>query len=174
MLSALAERMAKQIFAFIYVLCGLNLVFTFVREPLQFNSNLNASSFETKKNYRLPNDTKPEAYNIFLATDIDQGKFGFAGSVKINLTILQPTNSITIHARQLKIHSSKLTASEGLQIIPIKEPLYDPETEFLTFETENVLRQLKQYTLEIEYSGTLREDLAGFYRSSYTKAGREV
>lgn len=125
--------------------------------------------------YRLPNNTKPESYDITIMTDIADGHFEFSGTVKIGIRILETTRTITLHQRQLKIDSVKLETEFG-RSIPILLPEYRPDTEFLTITTAgDTISPGNKVFLTIHYKGTLRKDFAGFYRSSYTNSdGKRV
>lgn len=134
--------------------------------------------FKFKKdiiNYRLPNNTKPEAYIITITTDIANGKFEFDGTVKIAVRVLETTRNITLHQRQLKILSAELVTDYDRRY-KILLPHYDPDTEFLTIATtDEVIHPGNLVYLTIKYKGILREDAAGFYRSSYTNSeGKKV
>lgn len=126
-------------------------------------------------NYRLPNNTKPETYDISITTDIAIGIFDFSGSVKIGVRALDKTDSITLHQRKLKIDQISLETEFG-KIVRILPASYDPVTEFLTiFTTDEPLLPANLYFLTIQYKGTLRDDMGGFYRSSYTNSdGKKV
>ena len=117
-----------------------------------------------KVNYRLPNDTKPLKYLIEITTNIHDNdhneQFKFTGKVIIDFEVLEATNQVTIHQRQLTINKVSL---DGLK----KSFEYVKLTEFLIISTEAMLESGSKHSLEIEYAGTLREDLKGFYRSSY-------
>lgn len=136
--------------------------------------------FELKNNvsYRLPNTTHPESYEISLATRIDNETFEFDGNVRIKIVVDQPTRVIVLHARQLTIKQIRLTKYSGN--LPINVDLdshsYEAETEFLKVPTKNMdLLTGDRLTLDITYSGILREDNGGFYRSSYTNsAGKKM
>lgn len=117
--------------------------------------------------YRLPNDTIPLRYDIWLSTDIHRGDFGFSGKVKIQIRAVQNTPSITVHQRQLTILSVDVYDFNGLLIqrdVPFTERA---DVEFLIITPTTPLVQNNIYTVEINYIGTLRNDDAGFYRSSY-------
>lgn len=121
--------------------------------------------------YRLPNNTRPESYEIFLTTEIADGIFEFTGVVQIDVNVVEESNSITLHHRQLEITSTQLLAGEKeISLAPVN---YDSVSEFLTLTTVNhKFSAGDKLQLTIEYKGTLREDRGGFYRSSY-KVGKK-
>lgn len=115
-------------------------------------------------NHRLPNNTTPIAYDIYISTRIDEGIFDFNGSVEIEVDVLEESTNITLHQRGLSINSVKLTNENG-SVIPALPPHYDPSTEFLTIFTINVkLYPNSTVYLTFNYNGTLNENLDG---SSY-------
>ncbi|XP_031626298.1 puromycin-sensitive aminopeptidase-like, partial [Contarinia nasturtii] len=118
-------------------------------------------------NYRLPNNTIPEVYKVYISTDVANKNFGFSGMVNISVKTLNATNTIIVHQRQLNIVSAELMA-EGGQYISIVPPHYDPVTEFLTIKTVNyTLFEGMRVFLSIKYNGTLQQSPSGFYRTSY-------
>lgn len=119
--------------------------------------------------YRLPNSTKPEAYTIDLTTNVHNAVFNFVGTVNIDIVVVEPTPVITIHHRQLTISFITLESipSTG-ETIQLAAHSYDPVTEFLSIPLQTgTLTVGGRYRLQIIYTGTLRTDEAGFYRSSY-------
>lgn len=119
--------------------------------------------------YRLPNTTKPEAYVVDLTTNIHDGVYNFVGTVAIDIVVLEPTPVITLHQRQLTISFITLESlpSSGTTI-PLAPHYYDPISEFLSIPLEfGTLVVNGRYRLTIIYTGILRTDEAGFYRSSY-------
>lgn len=122
---------------------------------------------EHQKNYRLPNNTKPIAYDIYINTRIDEGIFGFNGTVKIEIDVLEESKHITLHQRQLSINSVELT-NESHHLIPIIPAHYDSDTEFMTISpTNEILSANSTVFLTINYNGTLRRDLQRFYEIFY-------
>lgn len=120
--------------------------------------------------YRLPNNTRPETYDISLTTRIDIEDFDFTGLVKIGIVVDHPTREIVLHARQLVIIEYQLFRREANGFVEVKTgPFqYDNVPEFLKIRTEGVaLNTGDQLRLEITYKGNLRLDRGGFYRSSY-------
>lgn len=130
--------------------------------------------------YRLPNNTRPIAYNIHLTTNVHtQNDFNFTGTVAITLEgVGNPSNTITLHHRELTILSAKLSLSTtpNVDITLIQPPAYNAENEFLTYTLGTGATPIQaglKYVLTIKYTGTLRTDESGFYRSSYVSAAGE-
>lgn len=119
--------------------------------------------------YRLPNDTKPETYDITLNTRVDSQNFTFEGNVKIGITVIEETSTIKLHHRQLTIVSITLwTTTIPPLLIDLNEFTYDQDVEHLIIPIANgPLLANTSYTVEIIYTGTLRQDNGGFYRSRY-------
>lgn len=134
--------------------------------------------------YRLPTNTKPLHYDIHLTTNLHLNessqqpdpKWQFTGKVTIMLAPTETTRSITLHSRQQTINSIELKKDDVE--IDLAQPLgaYNETLEFLTLtlaEDESDLTIDEKYTLIIEYNATLRDDNAGFYRSSYKNENGE-
>lgn len=125
--------------------------------------------------YRLPNNTKPVYYDIKLETAIHEGNFTFTGYVDIQINVIEETDVITLHYRQLTISDVQLWDEDTMT-----SPAYDyfttrEDQEFLVINLSETLKPGETYHVVIDYVGTLRNDDAGFYRSSYfNEAGKEV
>lgn len=136
----------------------------------------NPPEFTTKPSridYRLPNNTKPNSYDITIATNIDRNDFSFSGRVVINLHVLEPSYNITIHARQLNIKTISLATSFGVGI-HLNPHTHDNVTDHLVVPTQVQLQKDTPYILTVEYSGVLRNDMLGFYRDTYINAKGET
>ncbi|XP_058056487.1 aminopeptidase N-like [Anopheles bellator] len=132
---------------------------------------------EGDENYRLPNNTYPLRYNLELTTSIHNDSIGsdrfkFEGKVTVQLMTEDQivTNNITLNYRRIEIKHVKLWYEQGgAEHIILNDNssfTLDEQREFLTIHSPLPLEGM--YYLEIHYNGTLREDNAGFYRSSYT------
>lgn len=117
--------------------------------------------------YRLPNDTIPLRYDIMLSTDIHRGMFNFTGQVTIHIQAAVNTPNITVHQRQLTIESVRLLDGTGVQIQNNVAFTERPDVEFVVIQPFMGLTAGNFYQVEIKYRGELRNDDAGFYRSSY-------
>lgn len=130
-------------------------------------NNFEIDATADRISYRLPNNTKPERYEITLVTNIDRNDFNFSGKVVIDIFVLNASSAITLHARRLRIKSINLiekTTATKIETFPFT---YNKTTEFLTVPTQSQLQKDSKYSLTVEYEGKLRSDLFGFYHSFY-------
>lgn len=127
------------------------------------------------RDYRLPNNTFPVHYDITLITNIHVGDFGFTGRVDILIQALENTNNITLHYRELTFLAVNLLDANGVSIqSPVPYTLQE-DVEFLVIQPAAQLTAGTRYIVQILYAGILRDDDAGFYRSSYVDSfGRTV
>lgn len=116
-------------------------------------------------NFRLPNTTRPESYDLTIRTRVDVDDFSFYGIVKIDIFVIESTTSIVLHQLHSSIDEIQLE-SDGNAIF-IERYLYNATLQFLTISVLEPLRIGNRYTLQIKYNGTLREDYLGFYKTSY-------
>ncbi len=112
--------------------------------------------------FRLSPTAYPVSYDLELRPNLDS--FVFSGSVSIQLQIPLDTTEIELNSKDLEISSANLFQGETQTNLKIE---IDNEHEILRLFSPNlILAGLA--TLSIDFSGDLRDDLAGFYRSSYT------
>lgn len=126
------------------------------------------NTFDDEVTLRLPNDTIPLHYELWLTTDIHVPIFEFQGRVKIDIQAIEATNVITLSQYLINIDEITLEDSTG-GIIEVTDITTDDETYFLTISTAESLTAGSNYVLDITFNSILREQLAGFYRSSYTR-----
>lgn len=125
--------------------------------------------------FRLPNNTLPIFYNLRINTNIHEGDFGFTGEVNITFTVLETTNSITLHARQLLILDADIRYTDGTLFETDLRYTYDSATEFLTFITNQDMLGAGLLVINIEYAGFLGNfNDRGFFYSSYTNSQNET
>lgn len=133
---------------------------------------------ENELNYRLPNSTHPETYDLSLWTRIDAEDFNFQGSVKIAIIVDEPTREIVLHYRELVIVNVTLSRLRGTDQVnvPILPYEYENVREFLKITTnETDLNAGDRLILEINYVGVLSDRWHGFFRSSYINGdGRKM
>lgn len=121
---------------------------------------------DISETHRLPNNTRPTHYDVHLRTWINEGIFTFEGRVAISIDVLQRSNTIVLHQGQLNITTFELENLSG-EVLPVLMT-YVPIQGFLIFElSAGDLQEGEEYVLRINYTGILRTDGYGFYRSSY-------
>lgn len=129
-------------------------------------SAVNITTNEVK--FRLPNNTKPESYDIKLVTYFEEKNFTFSGTVAIDVRVLEATQNITLHVHELLSIESVKLESEAKNDVKLDQLAYDKTNQQLTIPTIKQLETGTKYILTIQYTGELRSDSpTGFYRSSY-------
>lgn len=130
---------------------------------------------EDNKDYRLPNNTIPLRYDIWLSTDVDKaGQAEFSGKVQITIQVLEASNQITLHSRQQTIVRIDLLNESRNPIQSDIEFTKNEDVEFLNIPLTSPLDITLTYILDITYTGLLRDDNLGFYRSSYKNASGDT
>lgn len=117
--------------------------------------------------YRLPNDTVPLTYDIFLSTDIHRGEFAFDGRAIIRFEVVEETEQVTMQFRMMTIHNVSLFDTDN-QLIEENVAFEQNHTvEFLHVRPTQQLLVGQQYFVQVFYNATIRNDGLGFYRASY-------
>ncbi len=121
-----------------------------------------------KKSVRLPTYVKPIRYEIMLRPNLES--FHFAGKETIELELTRATKTIELHSKELKI--SEAFFLYGGKKIRIKSIRYNlkKETVVLSFSKQLPTGSGK---LQLQFDGTLNEQMRGFYRSRYQVKDQE-
>lgn len=123
--------------------------------------------------FRLPNNTKPENYDISLRTWIHTGNSTFTGSVRIGIVAVESTNFITLHHNVQRLESVSVLSTNGSPV-NIGDYSYDGERDFLTIPiVGNNLTQGMRYFVDIDYVGSMNM-VSGFYRYFYEFNGTQI
>ena len=109
------------------------------------------------KAYRLPKHILPRRYDI----DIDArlGREEFSGKVVIQLDIIEPCETIELHARDLEITDARLTV-DGKDLKGKVEP--NSESEMVAVKFKEAI-PTGQATLTLAFEGKVSEGLEGLY-----------
>lgn len=111
--------------------------------------------------YRLPKNSIPLRYEIWLKVNLKEGFETFFGHVKIYIKIQQATDLIKLHASQL--HVKKITFFD--RHLPYS---YDIKRDFLIVKLPNVFEAGSEVILDISYAGKILENTTkGFMLGSY-------
>ncbi|KAJ1342121.1 hypothetical protein BSLG_003300 [Batrachochytrium salamandrivorans] len=116
----------------------------------------------------LPTTVKPSHYSLEITPNVDT--FEFSGCVQISLDILEETSTVVANANELTIKSASIVVvhvkTETTQTA--KSITLNKAAETVTFEFETALPAGAKATLHVAYTGIHNDQMAGFYRSSYT------
>ncbi len=113
--------------------------------------------------FRLPRTIVPRAYRIFLTPDLDAATF--VGRVEIDVHVTEPVEVVTMHSKNLDLGPATLTG-QG-RSYRSDAPAFDETYETVAFAFHETL-PVGQATIEIAFTGAINDQLAGFYRSTYT------
>jgi puromycin-sensitive aminopeptidase len=115
------------------------------------------------QSFRLPKTVKPSNYKISLTPDLT--KFTFAGTVEIDVDVLEATSTVKLNAKELVITAFSATNSAGTRLDG--KISLDEETEIATISFDGTLGK-GAWKLSAIFTGTLNDKLKGFYRSIWT------
>ena len=118
----------------------------------------------TESPFRLPRTAVPDHYDITL--DVDPARDTFAGTVGIDLRVLERGDRIVLNTADLEI--DEITMSSGSAVIAIVDVSHD-DRERTTLQLETDV-DAGSYRLDITYRGILNDQLRGLYRSVYEDA----
>lgn len=118
-----------------------------------------------ESSYRLPKLFSPSLYNLSIS-EIDFEKFTFTGKVRITMKSLQETSVIVLNSNELKISAVNVYIEDKTNI-HLGNPFLNEKTETMTVFMDRFVKKDKIVILDIDYTGVLNEDMAGFYRSYY-------
>ncbi|XP_064646003.1 aminopeptidase N-like isoform X2 [Lineus longissimus] len=128
---------------------------------------------------RLPDTLVPVHYDLELTPDIygtDPKTFRFQGKVKIIMTCKKPTDVVKLHINKLDIvdNSIKFVSESGGAAPGYKSWSHDKDRQFFVGQLDGAMTAGQNYSIEMEFSGPLTNDLAGLYRSEYKRGNGSV
>ncbi len=124
----------------------------------------------TSTAYRLPTNVQPIRYSLTLTPDLDN--FTFQGEGTIEIQITEATSRIVVNASDLQISLGQLTLEDG-STLTAREIALDEDAQTVTFSFD---RDIPTGTaaFHVVFTGTLNDELRGFYRSQYTTPDGQV
>jgi aminopeptidase N len=118
---------------------------------------------------KLPKDVVPRHYSLYLRPDLE--KLVTTGKIEIEIEALKPSREIVLNALDLEISAAAITKEKKKISL---EPKANTEAQTVTFSLPEALTPGK-YTLNIEFTGHLREQAQGLYYVRYaTEAGKKL
>jgi puromycin-sensitive aminopeptidase len=114
--------------------------------------------------HRLPTIVRPHRYDLTIAPDLDASTF--TGAVSIGLEIVEPTDTIVLHAKDLVVGVEELWQEAGTFAADVR---IEPERDLLIVAADRPLAP-GPARLDLSFSGAISPGLLGFYRSTFTDA----
>jgi puromycin-sensitive aminopeptidase len=112
--------------------------------------------------HRLPRTVLPRRYDLTLTPDIAAATF--AGSVDVDVDVVEPTAHVVLNAIELDVDEAWITV-EGARIEAAVT--LDPDAERVMLEVPQPL-PLGPAVVSLRFRGQLNDTLRGFYRSPFT------
>ncbi|KAJ3683358.1 hypothetical protein LUZ60_013585 [Juncus effusus] len=116
---------------------------------------------EFKSQPRLPKFGAPKGYDVFLKPDLSACKF--TGSAAIAVDVISETRFLVLNSAELIIDKDSVVLQSDQEIRPSNIILVE-EDEILVLEFDSVL-PIGEAVLTIKFTGTLNDQMRGFYRS---------
>ncbi|XP_038621881.1 endoplasmic reticulum aminopeptidase 1 [Tachyglossus aculeatus] len=115
---------------------------------------------------RLPQHVLPVHYELMIHANLTT--LTFLGFTEILVSVHQTTSAIILHSKDLHVTTVTLwegsrASHPGRKLTVLEYPPYE-QVALVSAEPLHVGRQ---YTVAIEYTGTLSEGFSGFYKSTY-------
>lgn len=127
---------------------------------------------EEELNYRLSGDVIPSRYEIQITPNLDEWTYEGLVTIHVHAT-KDNVREITLHSNDLTIETVNVYDELATDLHQGEEYTYENATHKLTIKTNADLEQEKLYYLQIKFQGNMKDDMSGFYRSTYTMDGVE-
>lgn len=121
-------------------------------------------------NVRLPDNLIPQVYEVTLVPDMTT--FSVHGSVTIDILVHRSTSYIIFHSKDMTMRSVNVTKDSN--VLSISNQFFYPEHDFYVVMLASPLNSGDIVRLGASFNYTLHDDLAGFYKSSYTLENGET
>ncbi|KAI9668236.1 MAG: Aminopeptidase 2 mitochondrial [Bathelium mastoideum] len=115
----------------------------------------------------LPKNVRPTHYDLTLEPNFQT--FKYDGKVDVDLDILEDTQAISLNTLEIDILKSELHSGSSL-ITSSPKVSYDADSQVTTFSFDQKIPAGNTAKLSLTFTGTLNDNMAGFYRSSWQGA----
>ncbi|KAF4968813.1 hypothetical protein FSARC_3841 [Fusarium sarcochroum] len=112
----------------------------------------------------LPKNVKPLHYDLTLEPNFET--FKYEGTVVIDFDVVEDSTSIALNTVDLEIHDT-LVEANGSTVSSSPTVDYNKDTQTTTITFDQTIPAGQKARLTQRFTGTLNDDMAGFYRSSY-------
>lgn len=127
---------------------------------------------EQLSDYPLPKTLEPQFYDVRI-NDINFEKSSFTGWVTITVTVKQDTKEVVLHCgKSLKCTFNTVIPKNGKKV-EILNSERNKTTEKISASLSETLKEKSEVDVNLSFNGDLRDDMVGFYRSSYMDGKKE-
>ncbi|KAH7264907.1 peptidase family M1-domain-containing protein [Fusarium redolens] len=112
----------------------------------------------------LPKNVKPLHYDLTLEPNFET--FKYEGTVVIDFDVVEDSTSIALNTVEIDIHET-LVEANGATVSSSPTLDYNKDTQTTTVNFDKTIPAGQKARLTQRFTGTLNDDMAGFYRSSY-------
>jgi len=116
---------------------------------------------------RLPGDTEPIGYELFIEPNFDAITPSFAGRVDISISAKTATDEITLNSGDLIVYEIGLTDDNTNSDIGVDSWKYARHQEQVKIKTNRLILEKQKCTIRIHYSSYLKNDISDVFHSSY-------
>ncbi|PYH98352.1 aminopeptidase B [Aspergillus ellipticus CBS 707.79] len=114
----------------------------------------------------LPDVAKPVHYHVSLFDLQLGGSWDYKGIVRINSKITRSTTEIVLNSKEIEVQNVEIYGSDGKKLAKVSEITYDTKSERVTLKFPEEISPADA-VLSINFTGTINNAMAGFYRSKY-------
>lgn len=126
----------------------------------------------------LPKTLKPHHYDLSIS-EIDAEKETFTGVVRIHLSVESSTDELHLNYRDLTVYQDKISivasginGSLDVKVTSISE-IKEKEYFVIKFAETVDASKFTDLLVTLTYNGLIQNNMAGFYKSTYTEQGEE-
>lgn len=119
--------------------------------------------------FRLPDTTRPISYELNVMPDYDHytRSVYFTGEVEIVFYATSRTATVTLNYKQLEVFVVYVRVKSTDLTVDVFDVCYKGRDEQLVVQLRAPLQPGVEYAIIVEYSGTVKNGMQGFYRSTY-------
>ncbi|KAL2841267.1 peptidase family M1-domain-containing protein [Aspergillus pseudoustus] len=118
----------------------------------------------------LPTNVKPVHYDLTLEPNFET--FKYDGTVVIDLQVVEDTTSVSLNSTEIDIHTATVSA-QGSVVSSSPEISLNKDKQEATIKFADTIPAGSSAQLKLTFTGTLNDNMAGFYRSSYKTSNGE-
>ncbi|KAK4881197.1 hypothetical protein RN001_004516 [Aquatica leii] len=118
---------------------------------------------------RLPTNLAPIHYRLQIIPFLTEKNFTTSGAVAITFKVNKETDKIVLNIFDMEIdkESVKIKRINSTDHISVTDQQFNDVSQTYTIALEETLQKDDEYDVEMKFTGHLRDNMQGFYRSQY-------